>query len=267
MTAPLPAVLATGLLGLAIGSFLNVVIHRVPRDESLVEPGSRCPTCATPIKARHNVPVVSWLLLRGRCAYCAAPISARYPLVEAGTAALFMAITLRFGLSLQLPAYLYLAAIGVTLAMIDFDVRRLPDSIVLPSYVVSVLLLMPAGAVEVDWWPAARALCGMAALWAVYFALALAYPSGLGFGDVKLAGLLGLYLGWLSWNAVLLGAFGGFLVSGVGGAALLATGRGTRPGPQQAVLPLGPCLIAASGLAVFVAAPIGEWYGSLLAIA
>lgn len=264
MTAPLPAVALAGVLGLAIGSFLNVVIHRVPREESLIEPGSHCPSCDTPIKARHNVPVLGWLVLRGRCASCAAPISPRYPLVEAGTAALFMAITLRFGLSLQLPAYLYLAAIGVTLAMIDFDVRRLPDSIVLPSYVVSVLLLMPAGAVDADWWPAGRALAGMVALWAVYFALALAYPNGLNLSDVKLAGLLGLYLGWLSWGAVLVGAFGGFLVSGVGGAALLATGRTPSRG---AAVPLGPCMLAAAGASIFVAAPLGEWYGSLLAMA
>ena len=118
---------------------------------------------------------------------------------------------------MQLPAYLYLAAIGVTLAMIDFDVRRLPDSIVLPSYVVSVLLLMPAGAVTGDWWVAARALLGMAALWIIYFVLALAYPNGMGFGDVKLAGLLGLYLGWLGWGALLIGGFGAFVIGGLGG--------------------------------------------------
>src|SRR2546423_14532572 len=109
MTAPVPAFV--GALGLVVGSFLNVVIHRVPRAESLLRPGSRCPACGTAIRPWHNVPVLGWLLLRGRCADCRGPISVRYPLVEAGTAALFVAVTARFGLSPVLPAYLYLAAL------------------------------------------------------------------------------------------------------------------------------------------------------------
>src|SRR5919205_3026069 len=133
----------TGLLGLAVGSFLNVVIHRVPRGESLVRPGSHCPHCGSAIRKRHNVPVLGWLPLRGRCADCRTPISARYPLVEAGTAALFVAVAARFGWSWELPAYLYLAAIAVALAAIDLDVLRLPDQIVLPSYGVAGAPLPP----------------------------------------------------------------------------------------------------------------------------
>jgi leader peptidase (prepilin peptidase)/N-methyltransferase len=262
MTVAWPVLSLIGLLGLMIGSFLNVVIYRVPREESLLFPSSHCPSCDEPLKARHNIPVLSWLVLRGRCAYCRAPISVRYPLVEAGTALLFVAITMRFGVSIELPAYLYLAAIGVTLAMIEFDVRRLPDSIVLPSYVVAVLLLMPAGAVEADWWSATRALVGMVAMWAVYFALALAYPNGMGFGDVKLAGLLGLYLGWISWGAIVLGVFGGFLVGAVGSTIISGIRRSRRRGP----VPFGPSMIAAAVLALFVAAPLTTWYGSLLAV-
>src|SRR5215210_2305964 len=132
---PQPMLLSiAGLLGLAVGSFLNVVIHRVPRDESLVRPGSQCPHCGSAVRSRHNVPVLGWLLLRGRCADCKAPISARYPLVEAGTAALFLAVAAKFGLSWELPAYLYLAAVAIALAAIDLDVMRLPNAIVLPSY-------------------------------------------------------------------------------------------------------------------------------------
>jgi leader peptidase (prepilin peptidase)/N-methyltransferase len=258
MTAPWPFLIVIGALGLAIGSFLNVVIYRVPRDESIVSPGSHCPKCNAPIKGRHNVPVLSWLVLRGRCACCRVRISARYPLVEAATGVLFVAVTMRLGLTLQLPAYLYLAAIGVALTMIDFDVRRLPDSIVLPSYVITILLLVPAGAGGSGWWPAGRALIGMTALLAVYFALALAYPHGLGFGDVKLAGLLGLYLGWLSWGAVLIGVFGGFVLAALSGMAVVASRRAPR------VILFGPCLIAAAGLALFVAAPTAGLYGSLL---
>jgi leader peptidase (prepilin peptidase)/N-methyltransferase len=263
MNAPWPIVAVIGLLGLLIGSFLNVVIYRVPRDESIMFPASHCPSCDEPIKAWHNVPVFSWLLLKGKCAYCHEQISARYPLVEAGTAALFVAITLQFGLSLQLPAYLYLAAVGITLALIDFDMRRLPDTIVLPSYVVSLLLLMPAGAVAADWSQSARALAGMAALLAIYFALALAYPKVISFGEVKVAGLAGLYLGWLSWAAVLVGVLLGFVLVACGGTAVTVTNRvSARP----AAVPLGLCVIAASVIALFAAAPLTDWYGSLLAL-
>lgn len=260
MTTPLPFVGAIGFLGLLIGSFLNVVIYRVPRDESILSPGSHCTRCQTPVKAWHNIPVLSWLVLRGRCNTCREPISFRYPLVEAGTAALFVAISIRFGPSAQLPAFLYLAAIGVTLAMIDFDVRRLPDSIVLPSYVIGVLLLMPAGAVTGEWWVATRALLGMAALWAIYFLLALAYPKGMGFGDVKLAGVLGLYLGWLGWDALFIGGFGAFLIGGLGGSALIASGRASR----STAIPFGPSMIAAAVLSVFVAVPITNWYAAMV---
>ncbi|MCW2596116.1 MAG: putative prepilin peptidase [Jatrophihabitans sp.] len=262
MITPWPFVVLMGVLGLAIGSFLNVVIYRVPREESIVFPASHCPKCDAPIKTRHNVPVLSWLVLGGRCACCHVRISARYPLVEAGTGVLFAAIALHFGLTLQLPAYLYFASIAVALAMISFDVRRLPDSIVLPSYVISVLLLMPAGAVQSDLWAGERGLIGMVGLLTLYFALALAYPNGLSFGDVKLAGLLGLYLGWLSWGALLVGVFGSFVIAGIGGAAAIATKRGAR----NMAVPVGPCLIAAALISVFVTAPVTGWYGSLLTV-
>ena len=256
-----PLLAAMGALGLAVGSFLNVVIYRVPREESIVAPGSHCPSCDTALKARHNVPVMSWLMLRGRCAFCHAGISARYPLVEAGTALLFAAITLRFGLSVQLPAYLFLGAVGITLAMIDFDVRRLPDTIVLPSYVVSVLLLMPAGAVDGDWRTATRGLAGMFALAGIYLVLAVAYPRGLTIGDVKLAGLLGLYLGWLSWEAALIGAFGGLLIGAVGGAMF-----GSSRHRQGGAIAFAPCMVSAAVLALFVTVPISTWYASVLAV-
>jgi leader peptidase (prepilin peptidase)/N-methyltransferase len=260
MNTPWPFVVIIAILGLAIGSFLNVVIYRVPRSESVVSPGSHCPRCDVAIKGRHNVPVLGWLVLRGRCANCTLAISPRYPLVEAGTALLFAAITLRFGLTVELPAFLYLAAIGVALAMIDFDVRRLPDSIVLPSYVVSIALLMPAGAATGDWHAAARGLIGMVLLIILLFSIALAYPSNFGFNDVKLAGLLGLYLAWLSWDALLIGFLATLAIGGLGGAAAVATKHGTR----AMAVPLGTCLVAATVLAVFVAVPVTSWYGSML---
>jgi leader peptidase (prepilin peptidase)/N-methyltransferase len=255
-----PLLALAACLGLAVGSFLNVVIHRVPRGESVLRPASRCPQCENPIKPWHNVPVLSWLALRGRCAHCGHHISARYPLVELATAALFVAVTARFGLTPALPAYLYLASVAVALAMIDLDVYRLPDAIVLPSYVVGAVLLVPAVAVNGDWWSAGRGLIAMAALWLFYFAIALLYPGGMGFGDVKLAGLLGLYLGWLGWSPVLVGTFAGFLLGGLAGAALLLTRRAGR----KSAIPFGPAMLAGAMLAVFAAAPVATWYQSLL---
>jgi leader peptidase (prepilin peptidase)/N-methyltransferase len=262
MSTPWVFVALIGLLGLAIGSFLNVVIYRVPREQSIVFPASHCPSCDTKLKSRHNVPVLSWLVLRGKCAFCREKISVRYPLVEAGTTGLFVAITLRFGLSVELPAYLYLAAIGMTLAMIDFDMRRLPDTLVLPSYVIAVLLLMPAGAMSGDWLTAGRAFAGMAALAAIYFALTVAYPHSLDFGDVKVAGLIGLYLGWFSWAALLVGAIAGLAIVAIGGSALVV-GRHNDRGAYA--IAFAPCLIAAGVLALFITVPLSSWYGSLLA--
>jgi leader peptidase (prepilin peptidase)/N-methyltransferase len=248
-----------GLLGLAVGSFLNVVIHRVPLGESLVRPGSRCPDCGHEIRNRHNIPVLGWLLLRGRCADCRAPISARYPLVEAGTAALFVAVAAKFGLSWELPAYLYLAAVAIALAAIDLDTMRLPDAIVLPSYGVAPVLLIPAMIAGHSWDAGVRGLLAAAALYAFYFGLAVLHP-GMGFGDVKLALLLGLYLGWLGWSSLAVGAFAGFLLGGIVGAALMLARRAGR----KTRMPFGPYMLAGAFLAVFAAAPIAHWYTSLL---
>jgi leader peptidase (prepilin peptidase)/N-methyltransferase len=255
-----PLLVLTGVLGLAVGSFLNVVIHRVPRSESLLRPGSYCPHCSVAIRPWQNIPVFAWLALRGRCAACGGGISARYPLVELGTAALFVAVTARIGLTAALPAYLYLAAIAVALAVIDLDVRRLPNAIVLPSYVVAAALLVVAAVPGGDWRAVVRGLIAMVALFAFYFLLTLIYPGGMGMGDVKLAGVLGLYLGWLGWRPVLVGTFAAFLLGGVAGIALLLTRRAGR----KTGIPFGPSMLAGAMLALFAAGPIAAWYASLL---
>lgn len=252
-------VVLIALLGLAVGSFLNVVSYRVPRRESLVRPASHCPSCGRPVRNRHNVPVLGWLMLRGRCADCRAPISARYPLVEAGTAALFAGLTLRLhhlGLLSALPACLYFAAMGIALALIDLDCRRLPNAIVVPSYPILAALLVGAAAGHHQWWPLARAGIGAAVLFGFYLALALAYPNGMGFGDVKLAGLIGGVLAYLSWSTLVVGAFGGFLLGAVVGIAVLASGRGDR----KTALPFGPFMIAAALIAIFAASAIAGLY-------
>ena len=199
-------------------------------------------------------------MLRGKCADCSSRISIRYPLVEAGTGILFVTVTARFGLTAELPAYLYLASIAVALTMIDFDVQRLPDTIVLPSYVVGLLLLIPAAAQSANWHAGERALLAMGVLFLLYLSMSFAYPGGMGFGDVKLAGLLGLYLGWLSWSSVLVGAFAGFLLGGTVGVALIGARRATG----KTAIPFGPFMLAGAMLALFIANPVSHWYGALI---
>jgi leader peptidase (prepilin peptidase)/N-methyltransferase len=247
------------LVGLAVGSFLNVVVHRVPRGGSLVRPGSHCPSCAHPIRERHNVPVLGWLLLRGRCADCGVPISPRYPLVEAGTAIAFVLVVARLhqlGLGSAAPAYVWFTAMGIALALIDLETRRLPNAIVLPSYPVLAVLLAASAWYQHDWWSLARAGIGGAALYSFFFALAFAAPAAMGFGDVKLAGLVGGVLAYLSWWTLVLGAFLGFLLGAVVGVALMLAGRAGR----KTALPFGPYMIAGALLALFVAAPLAGLY-------
>jgi leader peptidase (prepilin peptidase) / N-methyltransferase len=251
-------VVIAGISGLAVGSFLNVVIFRVPAGESVISPPSSCPSCHALIRPRHNVPVLGWLLLGGKCYDCKAPISARYPLVEAATGVLFAAVTWRL-LAMDMPwalaAYLYLAAAGVALAMIDVDVKRLPDTIVLPSYAVVAVLLTIAAIGADDSWALARAAMGAAAMFAFYFAIVFACPAGMGFGDVKLAGVLGALMGYLSWSAVVVATFGAFLLGAIVGVALIVTSRGGR----RTAIPFGPFMIAAALIPVLG----GGWFANL----
>lgn len=249
-------VAASAVLGLVIGSFLNVVIWRVPRGESVVSPPSACPACGSPVRPRDNVPVLSWILLTRRCRDCGAPISARYPSVEAGTAALFAVTAASIGLSWELPAFLYLAAVSVALALIDIDVHRLPDTIVLPSYLVGGALLAGASLVNQDYGQILRAAIGMAALWLLYFVLALVYPGGMGFGDVKLAGVLGMYLAWLGWAELAVGSFLAFLLGGVVGGVLMAVKRAGR----KSKIPFGPFMLLGAYGGIFFGDAVAGWY-------
>jgi leader peptidase (prepilin peptidase)/N-methyltransferase len=232
------------------------VIWRVPRGESVQRPRSHCPRCDSPVRWYDDVPVVSWLVLRGRCRDCQARISARYPLVEVGTALLFGLTAWRLGTDWGLPAYLYLVAIGVALAMIDIDVHRLPNRIVLPSYVVVGLLLLGASIATGDWSALVRAAIGGVALYGFYFALMFVYPKGMGFGDVKLAGILGLALGWLGWGQLVVGAFLGFLLGGLVGGGLMAVKLATR----KSRIPFGPFMIAGAYVAILFGAHITQMY-------
>jgi len=178
-------------------------------------------------------------------------VPVRYPLVELGTGVAFVAVALRLeqlGLRGALPAFLYFTAIGIALALIDLDVRRLPNAIVLPSYPVLAIALTAAAWWRHDWWPLGRAGIGAAALLVFFGGAWLIHPTGLGLGDVKLSGLVGGVLGYLSWNALMLGAFLGFLLGAVLGVAVMASGRGTR----KTALPFGPFMILGTLLALFL---------------
>jgi leader peptidase (prepilin peptidase) / N-methyltransferase len=212
--------LMIGLLGAAIGSFLNVVIHRLPRGESLVTPRSRCPRCGATLRARDNLPLVSWLVLRGRCRSCRAPISPRYPLVEAVTAAAFIAVALARGINDDLLLELPFAATLVAVAAIDLEHRIVPNRIVLPAAVFAV-----AAAAVIEPGRLPDLLIAGAAAFGALFVAALAYPGGMGMGDVKLAGVIGLYLGASVIPAMLVAFAAG---SVVGIAIVVRSGAAAR---------------------------------------
>ncbi len=219
MTVGLTALCA--LLGLLVGSFLNVVIWRVPRGESVVAPRSRCPECGATLRAFENIPLLSWLALRARCRHCGARISARYPIVEAVTAALFAVVAARFSESWVLPAYLVLVAALVAISVIDFDHMLIPNRIVYPAGAASVVLLAGASLGEGDWPALGRAALGASIDFAVFYGLWSLWPKAMGFGDVRLAALLGAHLGWLGWGALGTGMFLPFLIGSIGGIVVV----------------------------------------------
>jgi leader peptidase (prepilin peptidase)/N-methyltransferase len=255
MTGIPPALVAAvaGIFGLVIGSFLNVVAYRVPRAESVVSPPSACPHCGTPIRNRHNVPVLGWLVLRGRCYDCAEPISARYPLVEAATGGLFALAGWRFAAEpMLLAAYLCFAGIAVALALIDLDVRRLPNVIVLPAYPTLAVLL----AVAANGDALVRAGVGALLLFGFFLAVATAAPGAMGYGDVKLAGVVGGMSAYLSWGAFLTSAIGGFLLGAVAGLLLMA-GRGAG---RRTAVPFGPFMLVGAWASILGASGLGDVY-------
>lgn len=244
------------VLGLLIGSFLNVVAWRVPNGQSIVRPPSACPQCGHEIRATDNIPVLSWLILRGKCRDCGAPISITYPVVEAVTGLLFVLVLLRFGLGIEFVAYAYLAALAMVLTVIDLTYHRLPDVIVLPAYPVLLMLLAIECLVTGEWWPLATAAIGGAILFVLYFAAAIARPGGMGFGDVKLAGVIGIALGWLGWGPLVVGAFAAFLIGGVVGVVLIAA----RKSGRKSGISFGPFMFAGAAVGIAVGAQIWDSY-------
>lgn len=250
------------LLGLAAGSFGNVVIARVPAGGSVVRPRSACPGCHAPIAAADNVPVLSWLALRGRCRRCGMRISATYPLVELFTALAFTAVGARVGLDWALPGFLLFAWTLIVVAVIDARTRRIPNRLTYPLTPALLVLLALAAVLQGDPQVALRALAGGVAAFVALLVLALISPGGMGMGDVKLAAFIGIGLGYLGWSHVLLGVFGAFVLGGVVAVVLLVVRlRGRRD-----LLPFGPYLAVAALGALLLGRPLIDAYTGLSGI-
>jgi leader peptidase (prepilin peptidase)/N-methyltransferase len=245
-----PALAPAALFGLLIGSFLNVVAWRLPRGESLIKPRSKCPGCATQLKAYDNIPVFSWLLLRGRCRGCGEKISARYPVVEAVTAALYvLVVALKWGDVLQMTLGLVLVTFLVPIAVIDLDLKIIPNKLTGPAAVLAVAL----GAVLEPSYLPEQLAAGAGAL--VFFLLpTLIHQKGMGMGDVKLVAVLGLYLG----RAVAPAIFIALILGVVVGAAVIAM-KGVSDG-RRTKIPFGPFLAIGALIAFFVGDAIVDSY-------
>jgi leader peptidase (prepilin peptidase)/N-methyltransferase len=240
--------------GLIVGSFLTVLVHRVPAGESVVAPRSRCPSCGTPITARDNVPIVSWLLLRGRCRSCGVRIPARYPVTELVTAALFAAAAIRYEDVWLLIAVSVFLGLLLALSLIDLEHKILPNRIVYPALIAFPVFLVVArlAGAPVD---LVHAAIGFFAYGGVMLLVAIISPRGMGMGDVKLAALIGLVVGAIDLPSV--GVAGGLaiLLGGIGAVVALAMGKG-----RKAAVPFGPFLAAGAALALFWGPALADAY-------
>lgn len=238
------------LFGLVVGSFLNVVIYRLPRNESLVRPGSHCPKCGKPVRWYDNVPVLGWLLLRGRCRDCREPISIRYPLVEVATGLGFLLAFWRVGVDWPLLIAWAFIAVMICVALIDYDHMIIPDKIVLPAALIGL-----AASIAVDpqdWW---KYLAGGLGAAAFMFVLVMVWPGGMGPGDVKMALLMGAVLG----AAVMVALFLAFFLGAVAGVFLIATRRRTR----KDAIPFGPYLALGGIVAILAGQGVLQSYVGL----
>ncbi|NND04106.1 MAG: prepilin peptidase [Acidimicrobiia bacterium] len=244
------------LLGLIVGSFINVVAYRVPLQRSVVSPGSACPRCDHPLEWRDNVPVVSWVLLAGKCRHCGARISPRYPIVEVATAALFFLTFQVFGLIAVLPAQLWFVGVTIALTLTDLDHKKIPNRILFPSTAIGVVLLGIGALIDGQLGDYGRAILGGLIYFAALFLLALVARGGFGFGDVKLAAFLGLYATYLGWGQLVVAMVLPFVVGGVASILLLVT----RIKGRKDAIPFGPYMVAGAYIAVFAGQAVVDWY-------
>lgn len=248
MSVAAGAVLA-GILGAVFGSFINVVAHRLPRGESVVKPRSRCPSCGTEIRSLDNVPVLSWLLLRGRCRSCGEPISRRYPLVEAGTALLCAAVVVAKGLEWETLLGIVFVLLLVPITLIDLDTFTIPNKLTGPGALLAIALVAIFAPDQLP-----EHLIAAVAAGGFLFLAWVFYPAGMGMGDVKLAGMMGLFLGRAVAPGMFAGLIAGSLVGGLIMARLgVAEGRKTK-------IPFGPYLAFGGLVGLFVGDAIVDWY-------
>ena len=238
-----------GVLGLIFGSFLNVVAYRLPRGESLATPASRCPGCDAPIKPYDNVPVLSWLLLRGRCRSCGEPIAWRYPLVELATALLLALTVVVVGANEEVWLGLAFVLLLVPVTVIDIDFRIIPNKLMIAGTVAALVILALTRADDIP-----EHLIAACAAGGFLLVAAIAYPAGMGMGDVKLAFVMGLFLGREVGVAMLAGLLAGSIV----GVAIMAR-KGAAEGRKTAI-PFGPFLALGGIVGLLAGEPIVDWY-------
>ena len=263
---------AAGLFGAVIGSFLNVVIHRLPAGESIVSPGSRCPRCGAPVRPRDNVPVLGWLALGGRCRDCREPISPRYPLVELANALLWAALALRFGIGFPFFASAAFCSALLAITLIDVDHWIIPDVITLPGIVLGLaasflmppresllaeflhrqlgLNRLPGFLSSLGFWDS---LAAMLIGGGLFYLVAVVSRGGMGGGDIKLTAMMGAFLGMRDLGVAV---FTGLLAGSAVGIALMIAGRKTR----KDLIPFGPFLALGGVTAVFWGRTLVDWY-------
>ena len=253
MTLTLLLQILSATIGLAVGSFVNVVIARVPNGVSVAVPASACPKCGAAILKRDNIPVLSWILLRGKCRHCSQPISWQYPLVELATALGFAVVTTIVIQNLNLnttaevasavlvgSAFAWFVATAIALVVIDIRHNRLPNSLVYPLYSVGLFLLTASSLLTQDADAIVRAVTGLTVCSFAYGSIFVLAPGGMGWGDVKLAGIIGFFLGWIGWGALFLGVLSAFGLGATFGLALI----GLKRARANSSIPFGPWMIA-----------------------
>lgn len=254
-------VAAAAALGLIFGSFATVAAHRIPKRESIVTGRSRCPVCGNTITALQNIPVVSYLVQGGRCRNCGTHISARYPLQEVAVAVLFAGAAAKFGLSLEAVVFAAFFWVLLVLSVIDLEHRLLPNRVVYPSFIAGWIGLGAAALAEGDVERLVGALWGMAAFGGFFFVVGFIYPAGMGGGDVKLAFVLGTFLGYLGGAGLAaVGMFLSFFFGSVIGLLVILVGSEGR----KTKIPFGPFLALGTVAAIFVGRPLIDAYLSTL---
>ncbi len=240
--------ISLGLLGLCVGSFLNVVAYRVPRKLPLAMDRSKCAHCSTEIKPFDLIPVFSWLILRGKCRSCHEKIHWRYPLVELVTCLAWVLVGAEFGFNWDTPAYLVFVSGLIAISSVDFEMYIIPNRIVYPTGFACLALLTLAAAMTHDWHSYKMALLGSLCAWSFLLVVHLISPRGMGFGDVRLSAVIGLMLGWIDLMRVVVGLFFGFALGAFIGVGLIALRIATR----KTAIPFGPFLAMGAFLALFI---------------